>query len=68
VARSRLTELVDAGFEGSLLSSPKGGRVLTELRVGPFPTLSQAEKVSETLRRSYDLTPQVIEEPGDKQP
>jgi general secretion pathway protein D len=68
VARSRLTELVDAGFEGSLLSSPKGGRVLTELRVGPFVSQLQAEKVSETLRRSYDLSPRVVEEPGDKQP
>ena len=68
VARTRLTELVDAGFEGSLLSSPKGGRVMTELRVGPFTSQAQAEKVSETLRRSYDLTPQVVEEHGDSQP
>ncbi|HTY19409.1 MAG TPA: type II secretion system secretin GspD [Myxococcota bacterium] len=68
VARSRLTELVDAGFEGSLLSSAKDGKVLTELRVGPFASQAQAEKVSQTLRHSYDLTPRVVEESGDKQP
>jgi cell division septation protein DedD len=67
-ARSRLQELIDAGFEGTLLSSPKGGRVLSELRIGPYPSQAQAEKVSETLRRSYDLSPRVVEEHGDTQP
>jgi len=67
-ARTRLTELVDAGFEGSLVTSPKGGRVTTELRIGPYASASQAEKVAETLRRSYDLSPQVVTEQEEPKP
>jgi len=67
-ARARLTELVDAGFEGTLLSSPKDGHVLTELRLGPYASQAQADKVSETLRRSYDLSPRVVVEQPEKQP
>jgi hypothetical protein len=61
-ARQTLTELVDAGYEGSLLSSGDAGRVRFELRVGPYRSVEEAERAAETLRRAYALSPQVLVE------
>lgn len=60
VAQSTLTRLVDAGYEGTLVSSRASGRVLLELRVGPFADLPAAERAAEALRRGYALAPQVM--------
>lgn len=60
VAQSTLTRLVDAGFEGSLVSSRASGRVLLELHVGPYADLEGAERAAEALRLGYDLSPQVM--------
>jgi general secretion pathway protein D len=60
VAQSTLTRLVDAGYEGTLVSSRSSGRVLLELRVGPYADLEGAERAAEALRRGYSLAPQVL--------
>lgn len=60
VAQSTLTRLVDAGYEGTLVSSRASGRVLLELRVGPYQDLDAAERAAEALRRGYSLAPQVM--------
>jgi general secretion pathway protein D len=60
VAQSTLTRLIDAGYEGTLVSSRASGRVLLELRVGPFVDLPAAERAAEALRRGYALAPQVM--------
>jgi hypothetical protein len=60
VAQSTLMRLIDAGYEGTLVSSRASGRVLLELRVGPYRELSQAERAAEALRRAYSLAPQVL--------
>jgi len=60
-ARSQLTELVDAGYDGTLLSSQQGGAVFYELRLGPYDTSEQANHTAEAVRRGYGLSPTVIQ-------
>jgi general secretion pathway protein D len=61
-ARAALTELVDAGFDGTLVSSSRDGRVYYELRVGPYREIGQAERAAATLQRSYELSSQILVE------
>jgi len=60
VAQSTLTKLVDAGYEGTLVSSRASGRVLLELQIGPYADLEAAERAAEALRLGYALSPQVM--------
>jgi cell division protein FtsN len=62
-AVSKVTELVDAGYESNLITGEVGGVLLYEVRVGPFPTLDEAQQVGEAIRRSHDLAPSVMVEP-----
>jgi general secretion pathway protein D len=59
-ARGTLMELVDAGFDGSLVSSGPAGRVRYELRLGPYTEVEQAERAALTLQRAYGLTSQIV--------
>ena len=61
-ARATLTELVDAGYDGSLLSSGPAGQVRYELRIGPYEELDQAERAANTLQRAYGLSAQIVVE------
>ncbi len=66
VAQSTLRRLIDAGYEGNLVSSRSNGRVLLELRVGPFLNLGDAERTADALRRAHALSPQVlVQKPED---
>ena len=67
-ARTTLTELVDAGFDGTLVSTGDVGRVRYELRVGPYGSVAQAERAAETLQRAYELPSQIVIEREDSQP
>jgi general secretion pathway protein D len=67
-ARAALTELVDAGYDGTLVASGAQGRVAYELRIGPYRELAEAERAVETLRRAYDLSPQLVMERSDGSP
>lgn len=60
VAQSTLTKLIDAGYEGTLVSSRASGRVLLELHVGPYADIEAAERAAEALRLGYALSPQVL--------
>ncbi|MCC6640377.1 MAG: type II secretion system secretin GspD [Deltaproteobacteria bacterium] len=65
-ARAQLTELVDAGYDGTLRSGQQGGGVFYELRLGPYDTTEQANHVAEAVRRGYGLAPTVIQlEPAE---
>ncbi len=64
-ARATLTELVDAGFDGTLISTGEAGRVRYELRVGPYGDISEAERAAATLQRSYELPSQIVIERED---
>ncbi len=65
-ATGLLTELVDAGYDGTLVSSESEGTVLLELRLGPYDSLSEAEEVAETVRRSFGVTPTVFVERNEE--
>jgi type II secretory pathway component GspD/PulD (secretin) len=69
VAQSTLRQLIDAGYEGTLVSSRSNGRVLLELRIGPYINLDDAERTATVLRRAHALSPQVIvQKPEDESP
>jgi general secretion pathway protein D len=69
VAQSTLRRLIDAGYEGNLISSRSNGRVLLELRIGPYISLDDAERTADALRRAYALAPQVlVQKPEDATP
>jgi general secretion pathway protein D len=68
VASSTLTTLVDAGYDGRLVSSGSGGHVRYELRIGPYTELKDAERTAETLRHSYDLSPKVLVQTPEAHP
>lgn len=59
-AADQLTALIDAGFDGTLVTEEIDGIVLFEVRVGPFDTIDQAENASAALRRSEGLAPTVL--------
>jgi len=63
-AANALTELIDAGFDGSLVTTDVDGTALYEVRVGPFGSRAAAERAAEVLRSAHQLSPRVVvEEP-----
>ncbi|HVP30563.1 MAG TPA: type II secretion system secretin GspD [Myxococcota bacterium] len=59
-ARAKLQELLDAGFDATIVSVEQAGEVLLEVRVGPFDTLHHAEIAADTLRQAHGLSPTVL--------
>jgi Flp pilus assembly secretin CpaC len=63
-AMETLTRLVDAGYDGTLVSADTTGVVLYEIRVGPYDNLADAQRAGEAIRRSEGLTPALLIEPS----
>ena len=59
-ARGILLELVDAGFDGTLVSSGPAGQVRYELRLGPYTDVDQAERAAGTVQRAYGLPSRIV--------
>ncbi|MCZ6464005.1 MAG: hypothetical protein O7A09_06665, partial [Proteobacteria bacterium] len=59
-ATAMLTQLLDSGYDGTLVSGETAGIVLFEIHVGPYLSLEEAESVSNVLRRSFELQPTVM--------
>jgi general secretion pathway protein D len=59
-AAQLLTELVDAGYDGTLVASESGGGLLYEIRLGPFPELADAQLAAEAIGGAFGLTPSVV--------
>jgi hypothetical protein len=55
-----LTDLVDSGWDGTLVSGDVGGRTLFEVRLGPFDSLDDARIAGEAVARSHGLQPSVL--------
>ena len=53
-ATDALTALLDAGYDGSLVSSDSDGQIVFTLQVGPFADLWEADRVAQTLDAAYD--------------
>jgi hypothetical protein len=62
-ATETLTKLLDAGFDGELVSGEAGGTVLHEIHLGPFESLEEAQRVGQVLRSAHGLAPAVVVEP-----
>jgi len=58
--------LVDAGYEGELVSREVGGSLLLEIRVGPYPDMDAAEDAAEHIRHTYDVEPNVVVVPTEE--
>ncbi len=58
-ATETLTTLLDAGYDGTLVSSESGGRLVFSIQIGPFDDLSEAEQAAGTLDAAYGYTSSV---------
>ena len=58
-ATSALLDLLDAGYEGTLMSDNAGGRVVYELLTGPYTELKAAQAEAEVLTEVYQFNPVV---------
>jgi general secretion pathway protein D len=59
-AAQLLTDLVDAGYDGTLLASESGGGLLYEIRLGPFAELKDAQLAVEAISGAFGLSPSVV--------
>lgn len=59
-AAAKLTELLDAGYDGSLVASESGGSVVYEIHLGPYSDQKTAERTADTVRSAYGLAPTVV--------
>lgn len=59
-AVNTLTELVDAGYDGALISGEVNGEMLYEVRIGPYPNYEDAQRASAVVRSSHGLRPSVL--------
>ena len=64
-AAELLTELVDAGHDGTVDATESGGSVLYEIRLGPYRDVRQAREASEAVGGAFGLSPTVILEAPD---
>jgi cell division septation protein DedD len=55
-----LTQLLDAGYDGTLVSGDVGGGVLFEVRIGPFSDLETAEGAADVIGQGFGLSPDVV--------
>jgi general secretion pathway protein D len=58
-ARKKLRELLDAGFDATIVTRDQAGVLVFEIRVGPYPDLAAANHASTTLRESFGLSPSI---------
>jgi general secretion pathway protein D len=59
-AAETLTEIIDSGYDGTLESTTgANGTVLTQIRLGPYKTREEAERVADVVRQAFGLSPTV---------
>ncbi len=58
-AAAALVELIDAGYDGTVMSSNAGGGVVYELLTGPYQDLKAAQMEAEVLTKVYEFAPVV---------
>jgi len=59
-AAALLTDLIDSGHDGTLVSAQVGDGVIYEIHLGPYDTLAEANNAGEAVRRSHDLLPAIL--------
>jgi general secretion pathway protein D len=58
-ARKKLTELLDAGFDATIVTRDEAGTLVFEIRIGPYEDLAAANRAAAVLRESYGLSPSI---------
>jgi len=66
-ATRALTEVVDAGYDGTLVSSVVDGAVIYEIRVGPYESFDSARTAQALLRGSFGMEPTVTVLPAENE-
>jgi general secretion pathway protein D len=59
-ATDSLEQLIDAGYDGTLVSESADGTVLYQVHIGPFPTVESAREAAAVIRESFGLAPTVV--------
>jgi len=54
-----LTRLLDAGFDGSLATGRIDGKLIYDIKIGPYDDLIDAERDATVLEDGYDMDPRV---------
>ena len=57
-----LQELVEDGFDGTLVTRSDGYRVVSQLRVGPYATRSDARRAERAIRKEHRMSTAVVTE------
>jgi len=65
-ATETLTSLVDAGYDGMLVSSESDGRIVFTIQIGPFEDLWDADRAAQTLDAAYGYQSSVMLLRGDE--
>ncbi|MEZ4354135.1 MAG: type II secretion system secretin GspD [Myxococcota bacterium] len=58
-ATETLTDLIDAGYDGTLVTGDARGRLVFTIQVGPYDELWEAERTAETLDAAYGYSSSV---------
>jgi general secretion pathway protein D len=58
-ARKKLRELLDAGFDATIVTRDQAGTLVFEIRVGPYTDLTAANHAAAALRDSFGLSPSI---------
>ncbi len=61
-AAAKLQELLDAGFDATIVSVESGGQLVYEIHVGPFGSNEAANEAAGRLRQTFGLSPSVLVE------
>jgi len=61
-ATDSLQQLIDAGFDGTLVSGDTDGTVVYEIRLGPYPSIEAAREVAGVVRETFGLAPTLLVE------
>jgi hypothetical protein len=59
-AATILTQLVDAGYDGFIVSGESDGALLFQVVLGPYDTPEQAREVAAAVRAGFGLAPSVL--------
>jgi Flp pilus assembly secretin CpaC len=65
-AASTLGQLIEAGYDGALLSEERDGTLLYQVVLGPFSSESEAERSAAAVRDGFSFSPRVYQ--GDESP
>jgi general secretion pathway protein D len=65
-AASTLGQLIEAGYDGALLSEERDGTLLYQVVLGPFDTEGEAERAASGVREAFSFSPSVYQ--GDVHP